>query len=92
MVGITILGSTLLVGNDPSQVPGEFAGQLPSGWSELGLGKEQRTKIQAIQGECKMKIAEVERQLKELQAEEREDGGSFDQRPEGYAQREGRER
>jgi hypothetical protein len=71
LVGITILGSALLVGNESSQAPRESAGRLPSGWSELGLSTEQRTKIQAIQGECKMKIAEVEGQLKELRAEER---------------------
>ena len=71
LVGITVLGLPLLVGNESSQGPGQSASQLPSGWSELGLSKDQRTKIQAIQGECKLKIAEVERQLKELQAEER---------------------
>ena len=71
LAGIKILGLALLVGNESSQGPRESAGQLPSGWSELGLSKEQSTKIQAIQRECKMKIAEVERQLKELQAEER---------------------
>ena len=71
LAGITILGLALLVGNESSQGHRESTGQLPSGWSELGLSNEQRTKIQAIQSACKMKIAEVERQLKGLQAEER---------------------
>jgi uncharacterized protein YndB with AHSA1/START domain len=71
LAGITIIGLALLVGTGSSQDPRESAGQLPSGWSELGLSTEQRAKIQAIHDECKMRIAELERQLKQLQAEQR---------------------
>jgi Spy/CpxP family protein refolding chaperone len=71
LAGITIVGLALSVGRGSSQGPGESAGQLPPGWSELGLSEEQRTKIQSIQGECQMRIAELERQLQELQAEQR---------------------
>jgi hypothetical protein len=71
LAGIAISGLGVLVGNGSSQAPRESAGQMPSGWSELGLSNEQRTKIRAVDGEFKAKIAELERQLKELQAEQR---------------------
>jgi hypothetical protein len=70
-VGIAMLGFALLVGVGSSQGPKKSAGQLPSGWGKIGLSKEQKTKIYAIQGDYKMKIADLEKQLKDLKAEER---------------------
>jgi uncharacterized protein YndB with AHSA1/START domain len=69
--GITTLGLALWVANGSAQGPSESTGQLPSGWSELGLSQEQRTKIEEIHNECTPRIAQLERQLKELQAEQR---------------------
>jgi Spy/CpxP family protein refolding chaperone len=69
-VGVAILGLALLVGSGASQGTKKSTASLPSGWGKLGLSKEQKTKIYAIRGEYKVKIADLEQQLTELRSEE----------------------
>src|SRR5437764_6347478 len=48
-------------------------GQLPQNWKALGLTDEQKTKVYSVQGKYRSRIADLERQIKELRAQERRD-------------------
>jgi Spy/CpxP family protein refolding chaperone len=46
--------------------------QLPAGWKALGLSDEQKSKVYAIQGEYREKMAALQRQLDEMKKEQTE--------------------
>jgi Spy/CpxP family protein refolding chaperone len=48
-------------------------GQLPQNWKALGLTDEQKAKVYSVQGKYRTRIADLERQIRELRAEERRD-------------------
>jgi hypothetical protein len=48
-------------------------GVLPANWGKLGLSDEQKQKIYKVQGEYKDKIADLKKQLADLQAKENEE-------------------
>ncbi len=71
--GLGILGLALIVGGGASQDAkkdkddkGKVKGQLPPGFKDLGLSKDQVTKIYSIQSEFKSKIGELQTKINEL--------------------------
>ncbi|MBM3996164.1 MAG: hypothetical protein FJ303_18735 [Planctomycetes bacterium] len=48
-------------------------GMLPPGFKDLGLSKDQVTKIYSIQADFKAKIAELDKAIKEMKAKESAD-------------------
>jgi Spy/CpxP family protein refolding chaperone len=55
---------------DPAVVP---RGQLPPNWRQLGMTEEQKNKVYAVQGKFRARMADLEKQLKEIKAEERKE-------------------
>ena len=51
----------------------KIKGQLPPGWKNLGLSKEQTSQIYMIQSKYKKKIMDLETQIKETKAQERKE-------------------
>jgi Spy/CpxP family protein refolding chaperone len=73
-LGLGILALALLVGVAETQDKkdaGKAKGLLPPGWKNLDLSATQREAIYKVQNDYKSKYAELNRQLKELQAKER---------------------
>jgi TolA-binding protein len=71
--GLGILGLALIVGGGASQDAkkdkddkGKVKGQLPAGFKDLELTKEQIGKIYGIQSEYKKKIGELQTKINEL--------------------------
>jgi Spy/CpxP family protein refolding chaperone len=48
-------------------------GQLPPNWKALGLTDDQKSKVYSVHGKYRTRIADLEKQIKELRAEERKD-------------------
>lgn len=48
-------------------------GRLPSNWSKLGLSDDQKIKIYTIQGNSKIKIEELEKQIADLKAKQKQE-------------------
>jgi TolA-binding protein len=48
-------------------------GALPPNWKQLGLTDEQKKKVYQVQGQFRVRIDDLERQIKELRAEERKE-------------------
>ncbi|MBX7103102.1 MAG: hypothetical protein K1X57_03425 [Gemmataceae bacterium] len=61
-VGLLVV---LATGPTIGQDKGKAKGQLPQGWSKLGLSDEQKQKIYEIQSKHKAKIDDLEKQIKE---------------------------
>jgi TolA-binding protein len=71
--GLGILGLALIVGGGISQDAkkdkddkGKVKGQLPPGFKDLDLSKDQITKIYSIQADYKKKISELQTKINEL--------------------------
>lgn len=74
LLGFGILGVALLVSTGTSgdkKDPAKIKGQIPAGWKNLSLSKEQTTKIQGIDAKFKAKIRDLEDQIKDLKVQER---------------------
>ena len=71
VVGMAVLGLALLVGTGVSQNVKRPSASLPSGWSKLGLSKEQKEKVYSVRRDYRTKIAALEKQIEELRVEER---------------------
>jgi hypothetical protein len=77
--GLVTLGLALLVGAGGSQDAKKdkdekkVKGFLPAGFKDLALSAEQKAKVYGIQGEYKVKIAELDKKIKELKAQESQD-------------------
>jgi hypothetical protein len=63
--------------NDKTEVkkglPARVKGYLPAGYGKLGLSDEQKQKIYKIQNSYKAKIADLQRQIKQLKTSQREE-------------------
>ncbi len=71
--GLGIVGLALMVGGGVSQDvkkdkddKGKVKGQLPAGFKDLELSKDQISKIYSIQAEYKKKIGELQTKINEL--------------------------
>jgi hypothetical protein len=76
LVGFVILGMALIAstgssGDKKDSKPGKAKGQLPPGWTKLGLTVEQKSSIYTIMGTYKKKIMALEEQIKDLRAQEK---------------------
>lgn len=74
LLGFGILGVALLVSTGTSgdkKEPTKIKGQIPAGWKNLQLSKDQVTKIQGVDVKFKAKIRELEDQIKDLRVQER---------------------
>ncbi len=73
--GFVILGLALLVGaaetQDAKKDTGKAKGQLPPGWKTLNLSPTQLDSIYSVQKEYKIKIADLSKQIKDLQMQEK---------------------
>jgi hypothetical protein len=59
------------VGQDKKDEPVKFKGVLPQNWGKLGLSDEQKQKVYKVQNDYDLKIAALEKQLKDLKAQEK---------------------
>jgi hypothetical protein len=76
VVGVTILGATWLHSQDrkaPDKVDTKQTRTLPAGWSLLKLTKEQKEKIHVIRDSYKAKIDELQKQIKDLRDQEKDE-------------------
>jgi TolA-binding protein len=78
--GLGILGLALIVGGGASQDAkkdkddkGKIKGQLPPGFKDLELSKEQVNKIYTLQTEYKKKINELQTKINELKKMENQE-------------------
>src|SRR4051812_27162593 len=77
--GLVTLGLVLLVGVGDSQdakkdkEEKKAKGFLPPGFKDLGLTAEQKGKVYTIQAEYKVKIADLDKKIKELKSQESQD-------------------
>ena len=81
--GLGILCLTLLVGagvsqdakkdKDDKKEPGKTKGFLPAGFKDLGLTAEQKSKVYAVQGEFRVKMAEFDKKIKDLKKQEQQE-------------------
>jgi hypothetical protein len=76
LFGLIALLLALLVGAGATQEkkdkddPKKAKGMLPPGFKDLGLSADQKGKIYSIQSDYKMKISDLQKKIKDLQAEE----------------------
>jgi hypothetical protein len=75
LAGLVMLGMALLVGTAISggEKKEKIKGQLPPGWKNLELEKDQVIKIYTIQTSYRSKVKALEEQIKELRAQEKAD-------------------
>lgn len=68
-----LLVSGGLWGDEPKQptTPVRIRRSLPTYWSKLGLSDEQKQKLYATQAEYGVKIAALQKQIKDLQKQQR---------------------
>jgi hypothetical protein len=59
--------------DDKKKDPAKAKGMLPAGFKDLGLSKDQISKIYGIQVDYKTKIFELEKKVKEMKAQESQD-------------------
>lgn len=70
---VLALFSAITVGTILAQEKGKAKGQLPQGWSKLGLSDEQKQKVYDIQAKAKAKIDELEKQIANTKSQQRKD-------------------
>ncbi len=74
--GLLFLALSLLVSTGVSQDKDKkekAKGMLPAGFKDLNLSAEQKAKVYGIQADYKMKIAELEKKVKDLKAVEQKE-------------------
>jgi hypothetical protein len=70
LLGLCILGLALLVGTSASQEKKDkVKGILPPGWKDLNLSAAQKEKVYEINAQFKVKIDELQKQIKGLETE-----------------------
>ncbi len=67
---LVVIGGGLILGQNE---PIKFRGQLPAGWKKLGLDDTQKSKIYSIREDYRGRIAQLEKKIKELRLEERQE-------------------
>lgn len=80
LFGLGLLGLALLVGGGATQDAkkdkddkGKVKGQLPPGFKDLDLSKEQKEKIYSIQADYKKKIGELQTKINELKKQQNQE-------------------
>jgi hypothetical protein len=68
ILALALVGTSLL-GDDPKPATKH---KLPAFWSKLGLTEEQQEKAQQVLGDYQTKIDDLKKQIKALEAEQRE--------------------
>lgn len=71
-VGLALTENSLL-SQEKKADPPTVRVSLPSGWSKLGLSKAQTNKIYEVRREAKLKILDLEEQIRQIQVKERID-------------------
>jgi hypothetical protein len=71
VIGIAVLGLSLLVGAGVSQEGRRGKGTLPANWKKLGLTQEQEVKIRNISLEYRVKIQDLEKQIDDLKTRQK---------------------
>jgi hypothetical protein len=69
---LAFLASGLLFADDPKTTP-EARASLPQHWSKLGLTEKQKQKVYTLENEYDAKIDALERQIKTLQDQKRDE-------------------
>ena len=59
------------LGQSAKDEPVKFKGVLPQNWGKLGLSDEQKQKVYKVQNDYDQKMATLEKQLKDLKAQEK---------------------
>lgn len=59
------------LGQTAKDEPVKFKGVLPQNWGKLGLSDEQKQKVYKVQNDYDQKMATLEKQLKDLKAQEK---------------------
>lgn len=70
---VVALFGLLTVGTIVGQEKGKAKGQLPQGWSKLGLSDEQKQKVYEIQTKYKAKIEDLEKQIQAAKDQQRKE-------------------
>lgn len=68
MLALLLVTGGWLTGADTKD---KIKGTLPANWGKLGLTDDQKQKVYKVQAEYKDKIADLEKQIKELKEKER---------------------
>jgi Spy/CpxP family protein refolding chaperone len=68
LLALLVLSGGALTGADT-----KLKGTLPANWGKLGLTDDQKQKVYKVQADYKDKIADLEKQLKELKDTEKTD-------------------
>ncbi|MBM4070037.1 MAG: hypothetical protein FJ271_13955 [Planctomycetes bacterium] len=73
VAGLILLGMALFVTTGISGGGKKIKGQLPPGWKNLDLSKEQILKIYTIPTQFREKVKALEAQIKDLRVQEKSD-------------------
>ena len=72
VVAVALLAGSWLHGQDKKDdTPTKVKGVLPANWGKLGLTDEQKQKVYKVQNDFDAKIAALDKQIKDLKAQER---------------------
>lgn len=71
LLAVFLISSGALIGDDKDTPKAK--GTLPQNWGKLGLSDEQKQKVYSTQEEYRGKIGALEKQIRELKAQERAD-------------------
>lgn len=70
---VLALFGLISVGTIVGQEKGKARGQLPQGWSKLGLSDEQKQKVYEVQNKFKAKIDDLEKQIQQAKDQQRKE-------------------
>jgi hypothetical protein len=71
VVAVALLTGTWVCGQDKKDDTTKVKGVLPANWGKLGLSDEQKQKVYKVQADYGDKIAALEKQIKDLKAQEK---------------------
>lgn len=70
---VVALFGLITVGTIVGQEKGKAKGQLPQGWTKLGLSDEQKQKVYDIHAKHKAKIDDLEKQIQQVKEQQRKE-------------------
>jgi hypothetical protein len=68
---VTFALGDVSLGQNAKDEPVKFKGVLPQNWGKLGLSDEQKQKVYKVQTDYDQKVGALEKQLKDLKAQEK---------------------
>jgi hypothetical protein len=71
VLAVALLAGGWLQGQDKKDDPVKVKGVLPANWAKLGLSDKQKQDVYKVQGDYHDKIAALEKQVKDLKAQEK---------------------